>query len=324
MNFKFGLDPEFMLIHHNESSLCDGLKSAIDILPNKDNAIVKNGHSFYFDNVLAEIAVKPSKNKDEAISNIRSALHNLAKIIKPAKFIIRASGNYPKKELNCADAKIAGCNSEWNVYSLQEEFPPDEHVDQMDGYYQFKTPFRSAGGHIHIGRHSNNSEHLHSPEEVFAVIKMMDLFLAIPSIFLDTDETSKNRRKIYGHAGTHRITDYGLEYRSLGNFWLSSPEHVALIYDLTEFVINFVDQKKHEKFWSFDEELLDDDDPTLAYSCFGYDVNMLRDTINNCNKKEANKFMTFLSSYLPIELMTSIEKMSNKYLPDPYVAWSIE
>jgi hypothetical protein len=198
------------------------------------------------------------------------------------------------------------------------QFPPDEVVDLLDGYYQFKTPFRSAGGHIHLG-----SENLQDPMQVFSVIRMMDLFIGIPSIFLDTDDTSKERRRIYGHAGSHRVPDYGLEYRALGNFWLSSPELVGLMYDLSSFVLDFVGNNSHERFWSVDEDLLDEDDPSLAYSCFGYDVNMLKKSINTCNKKSAEKFMIFISNYLPSHLMQEIERLSGKPLQDPYVAWSI-
>lgn len=312
-SFSFGTDPEFMLTHNYE------LKSAISILPKKENAVTRDGHNYYFDNVLAEIAVKLANNKEEALRNVRSALHGLAQVIQPAKFIIKASSNYPKRELNCLDAKIAGCNPEWNVYSLQQVFPPNEDVDLLDGYYQFKTPFRSAGGHIHIG-----SDRLQDPMEAFSVIRMMDLFLGIPSLFLDTDETSKDRRKIYGHAGSHRIPDYGLEYRALGNFWLSSPEHVALMYDLTEFVLYFVEQKTHERFWTVNEDLLDEEDPSIAYSCSGYDVSMLRKAIDTCNRTEADKFMIFVSNYLPDRLLNEIDRLSGKVLPDPYSAWDIK
>ena len=310
--FSFGLDPEFMLMQDSE------LKSAISFLPKKENAISKNGNDFYFDNVLAEIAIKPANSKDEAITNIQSALQNLAKLIGSAKFVIKASGNYPKSELNCSDAKIAGCNPEWNVYSLQQVFPPDEDVDLLDGYYQFKTPFRSAGGHIHLG-----SDDLEDPMQVFGVIRMMDLFIGIPSIFLDTDETSKDRRRIYGHAGSHRVPEYGLEYRTLGNFWLSSPELVGLIYDLSSFVLDFVGNKHHERFWKINEDLLDEEDPSLAYSCVGYDVNALKKAINTCNKKLADKFMIFAGNYLPDNLLNEIDRLSGKPLQNPYDAWSI-
>lgn len=313
MSHTFGLDPEFMLTHH------DGLKSAIGVLPKKDHAVLKNGHGYYFDNVLAEIAVKPAKSKDEALGNIREALTGLSRIIKPAKFVIRASANYPKKELNCPDARIAGCNPEWDVYTLQCVFPPDEDVDLLDGYYQFKGPFRSAGGHIHLG-----AESLHDPAEVFNVVRMMDLFLGVPSIFLDTDETSKDRRRIYGHAGSHRIPDYGLEYRALGNFWLSSPELVALMYDLSAFVLDFVGNKGHERFWSVNEDLLDEDDPSVAYSCFGYDLKSLLKCINNCDRKQADKFMIFVNNFLPTRLLKEVQRLQGQPLKDPYEAWDLD
>jgi len=312
MSFTFGSDPEFMLTHHDE------LKSAIGILPKKENATVKNGNGYYFDNVLAEIAVKPAKSKDEALANVRDALTGLARLVSPGKFVIRASANYPKKELNCPDAKIAGCNPEWNVYTLQMVFPPDEDVDLQDGFYQFKGPFRSAGGHIHLG-----SERLLDPTEMFSVVRMMDLFVGIPSIFLDTDETSKERRRIYGHAGSHRSPEYGVEYRALGNFWFSSPELVALMYDLSAFTLKFVEQKLHERFWSVNEDLLDDDDPSIAYKCFGYDLKLLLKAINNCDRKQAEKFMMFVSNYLPTKLVAEIDRLSGRPLPDPYEAWNL-
>jgi hypothetical protein len=312
MNFSFGSDPEFMLTSQNE------LKSAIGILPKKERAIVKQNNHYYFDNVLAEIAIKPANTKDESIENIRKSLQGLSDAIGKNKFTIKASANYPKKELNCMDAKVAGCSPEWNVYTLECDYPPDEDVELLDGYFQFKTPFRSAGGHIHIG-----SNMLQDPSNAFSVVRMMDLFLGIPSIFIDTDPTSKARRRIYGHAGSHRTPEYGIEYRTLGNFWFSSPKIASLIYDLTKFSLNFVETKQHERFWSVDEDLLEED-PSEAYHCFGYDVNSLRRAIDTCDKKLAQKFMIFISNYLPENLFQEIEKLSGVNLPDPYIEWKIK
>lgn len=311
--FTFGLDPEFML------TLRDELKSAIGVLPKKDNAPERNGFRLYYDNVLAEIAVRPAKSRDEALANVRDGLTMLAHAVAPATFIVRASANYPKAELQGDEALIAGCNPEWDVYSLQIVEPPDDVVELHDGYYKFKIPFRSAGGHIHIG-----SEQLNDPMEVCNVVRMMDLFVGVPSLFLDTDPTSKDRRLAYGHAGTHRTPDYGVEYRPLGNFWLSSPTHVALMYDLTSFVLDFVAARKHEKFWSVDESLLDEEDPSVAYKCFGYDLKSLRRCINTCDRKAGEKFMMFVGNYLPVTLLKEIERLSGQTLPDPYLAWKIE
>lgn len=313
--FTFGSDPEFMIVQK------DQLKSAIGILAHKESPEMVNGHGFYYDNVLAEIATKPGSTRLEVVDNTRESLKILAKLLGPARFVVRASDEYPAKELKCDQARIAGCNPEWGVYSLQVIEPPERVVDFKDGYYYFKIPFRTAGGHIHLG-----SEFLSDPFEIFNVIRMMDLFIGVPSIFLDTDPTSKERRKAYGLAGSFRAPEEGnrLEYRPLGNFWFSSPEHVELIYDLCAFVLQFVEEGSHLKFWSVNEDLLDEQDTSMAHICTGYDVAALQKCINSCDKKQAAKFMLVVNNYLPADLHNRIEALSGKDLPDPYVSWGLE
>jgi hypothetical protein len=50
----------------------------------------------------------------------------------------------------------------------------------------------------------------------------MDVYLALPSLFIDTDTF---RRTLYGKAGAHRLKQYGInavgaEYRTLGPWWV--------------------------------------------------------------------------------------------------------
>jgi hypothetical protein len=304
MEFTFGTDPEFMI------ERWDKLQSAIGLLPKKDSALARSGSKFYYDNVLAEIAVKPAKSKEEAVENIGAALKNLARLVKPSSILLRASAKYPVGQMGDKDAKIAGCNPEWNVYTLKCVLPPEEVIE--------KTTFRTAGGHIHIG-----ADGLDEPIMAFDVIRMMDLFVGIPSVFMDRDETSKDRRKVYGHAGSHRSTDYGIEYRTLGNFWYASPAHVEVIYDLTRFVLQFVQDGGHKKFWSLNESLLDSDDPSKAYSCNGYDASLLQRAINNCDKKLAEKFMMFISNYIEEDIYDKIDNLSNLSKTNVYEAWGI-
>lgn len=313
--FSFGSDPEFMIVQN------DLLKSAIGILRPKESPEKISGHGFYYDNVLSEIATKPGNNRQEVVNNTRESLNILAELVSPYRFTIKAAAEYPAKELKCDQAKIAGCNPEWSVYSLQVIEPPERIVDFKDGYFYFKVPFRTAGGHIHLG-----SELLNDPFEIFNVLRMMDLFIGVPSIFMDTDPTSKDRRKAYGLAGSFRAPEEGnrLEYRPLSNFWFSSPEHVELIYDLSAFVLQFVEEKGHQKFWSLNEDLLDEQDTSIAHVCTGYDVAALQKCINSCDKKQASKFMLIVENYLPTNLYRRIEALSGKELPDPYVAWEIE
>ena len=305
MGFTFGSDPEFILTKNSFP------KSAIGILPKKTSAIPFKGNFIYYDNVLAEIAIKPGRNKQEVIENTKISLTRLAEIIHPIKFDISCAEDYPDRELRHEEARIAGCNPEWDVYSLQCILPPEEVIS--------KTPFRTAGGHIHLG-----ASFLREPLSIFNTVRMMDLFIGVPAVFLDVDPMTKKRKKVYGQAGSHRVTDYGLEYRSLGNFWFASPEYMGLIYDLSDFVLNFVQDELHNKFWSVDDSLLDDEDPSKAYCCFGYDVELLKKCINSCDVDLAKKFMTFISHYLPNDIIKSIENLSSKrYLPNPYSAWGI-
>jgi hypothetical protein len=306
--FTFGLDPEFMLCKDGK------LVSAISCLPSKEKK-----KPYYYDNVLAEIIVEPASSKLDAVKNTRKSLRDLTKVLpKNIKFTIKSSTDYPSSELNCSESKIVSCNPEFNVYTLQKVFPPDEDVEFKDGYYQFKYPLRTAGGHIHVG-----SEFLQGSLDALNIIRIMDLFVGIPSLYLDTDTTSKRRKKLYGHAGSHRIQDHGVEYRTLGNFWISSPELFELIYDLTDFSYNFIHQGLHEKFWTINEDALDSDDPSMAFTCTGYDVDYLQKAINNCDKKMADKFLLFIQNYLPKNLIEKIESLSNKPLPDPYESWEI-
>ncbi|MCW8826503.1 MAG: hypothetical protein OQK78_08770, partial [Gammaproteobacteria bacterium] len=49
------------------------------------------------------------------------------------------------------------------------------------------------------------------------VVKAMDLYLGVPSVLIDPDN---DRRELYGKAGAYRNKPYGLEYRTLSNFWI--------------------------------------------------------------------------------------------------------
>lgn len=303
MNFKFGSDPEFFLIRNEES------KSAIGILPSKKNCWDKNGNKFYYDNVLAEIAIRPGNNLNEVLKSTHEALKELSSLAFPATFEIKAAGYMPDSELLDKEAQNAGCEPEYDVYSLKLVTPPEDIIS--------KTSFRTAGGHIHLGVKNATIYKL------FDIIRMMDLFVGVPSIFLDTDPFAKKRKNIYGKSGSHRVPNHGLEYRALGNFWFSSPAHVSLIYRLTEFTLNFVDQDFHKKFWSTNESLLNGEDPSLVFNCFGYDLELLRTCLDEYDLDLAEKFMTFISNYLPDNLLKEIGDLALKTLPDPYQTWKI-
>ncbi len=315
--FTFGSDPEFALTYKNR------LKSAIGVLPEKDKSIKMQGHAFYFDNVLAEISIRPSASKGEAVETFRQSLKMLAEVIHPIRPSIQASMMYPTSELKSKKAQEAGCVAEYSAYSLARIMPPKDFVvkDEDTEEMRHVTPFRTVGGHVHLGAEEGPLQHgMLTPY----VVKMMDLFLGVPELFFNKDKTSKDRRQVYGVAGSHRRPVYGVEYRPLSNFWLSSPLYVALVYDLSEFALSFVAKNGHLKFWEIADELLDEDDPSVAHHCYGYDAHKLCYALDYYDTKAAEPFMTFISSYLPRRLSRSIEDAVNHRPEELYKEWGIE
>lgn len=85
-----------------------------------------------------------------------------------------------------------------------------------------KIRFRACGGHIHYGSQYAVSVSKDS-KKLEELVKMMDLFAGNTMVLLDRDPSNIRRRKYYGRAGEYRIKKYGIEYRTLSNFWLRHP-----------------------------------------------------------------------------------------------------
>lgn len=84
---------------------------------------------------------------------------------------------------------------------------------------------RTAGGHVHFG-----FDHLGTwntdNQKILGV--MCDYFLALPAMLIDPDD---RRRELYGKAGACRWKPYGIEYRTLSNFWIFDEANRRFVYD---------------------------------------------------------------------------------------------
>ena len=306
---SFGSDPEFML---EDSS--GNLKSAIGVIPGtKDERHdIQDGHAVYYDNVLAECSMRPGNTKAEVVGSFQQCLQRFAEVAAPNKLALRASGHFPESELEHEDAQAFGCDPEFCAYALNVIIPPE-----------CAGTFRSAGGHMHIGfdggKDFESGDGKHTDEEVeelniavawnrIWVVRMADIFVGIPSLFLDQDPTSQDRRQLYGVAGSHRACpDYGVEYRSLGNFWLGRPSLVELMYDLAEHCVKIVmEDRSHEKIWeAVDEE-------------------SLRQTINTWSMEGAETHLQQAVKLLPKGLATRLQQEREKENGDFYEQWKIK
>lgn len=87
---------------------------------------------------------------------------------------------------------------------------------------------------MHIGfiPHSGNDALVKSIDTRIEVIKALDCMCSIPATVLDRSKGATERKKLYGRAGNFRPKKYGVEYRSLSNFWVNSRLCCRLMYCL--------------------------------------------------------------------------------------------
>jgi hypothetical protein len=254
MNFRLGSDPELMLRRPDTKELV----SAIPVIregKGEGRPLDDTGeNSVLHDNVLVEFNTKPADSEDEFLGTIGTTLKNISSLVKKQglELHLQASADFPAMELANPEASVFGCEPDFNAWILApNQVPPDAA----------EKPFRSAGGHLHIGKSANDKLNAILDDDYgkVDVVKVLDIFCGIPSVFLDTDKTAPARRALYGGAGAHRPKPYGVEYRALGNWWLRSPSYVKLVYQLVKAALtHLVDGKMEELIKAIGEDKVQD------------------------------------------------------------------
>ncbi len=222
VTLKVGADPELFLKKGGK------LISAHDLLPGtKDNPYPVSKGAIQVDGTAAEFNIDPSLSKTEFVDNLTTVMRELKQRLAPdVSLEAIPTAEFGSLYLNSLPPQAVelGCSSDSNAFTSKVNAKPDGNL-----------PFRTGSGHIHIGWTSGVSEndpnHVNICEDV---IKLCDLYLGIPSLFLDTDS---KRRQLYGKAGAYRSKPYGVEYRVLSNFWLRSAESQRWVYDCVKLVI---------------------------------------------------------------------------------------
>jgi hypothetical protein len=228
LQITMGADPEMFLSKDGDyvavQPYIDGTKDNPQMLPSR----LGNAQR---DNVAIEFGVKPAASKLEFIQNIGTTLKELMDLLpEGVELNVIPSAHFPKAELTHMECQEFGCSPDFNAWTMDMNDVPEGAAEGT---------FRSCGGHIHIGMPEGYTL---SDEWRWAVIRGMDTVLGILATFLDSSDAAVARRELYGKAGCYRPTDYGVEYRSLSNFWIKSPKLVELMYDLTNLVVNMVEE----------------------------------------------------------------------------------
>lgn len=265
----FGSDPEFMV------SVDGQITSAIPFFEfNKEESAIpvklEDGLTLYPDNVNLEFSMPYGLTTEQSVDNFRKLAQKGNDFLKKnnARLIARASHYFNNKDIEHFHAKRVGCSVEYCAYDMAPCDPPD--LKNMT--------FRSAGGHIHVGRNdykTTTETFLLNFESKMAGVRAMDWFVGTALALMDNDPSAPERKRLYGKSGRHRGENlrYGFEYRTPSNYWVSRPELVSFVDRLTRFTM--------EECIKNMESFLDD----------SRDLGVVRLIIDSDDKNEAKSFI---------------------------------
>ncbi|AUR99150.1 COOH-NH2 ligase-type 2 [Vibrio phage 1.262.O._10N.286.51.A9] len=207
-----GSDPE-IFITKDDGTPWGGLQTGITgTKENPQNtdygAIQVDGMALEYNTVPTDSVEFWGHYHDKALEHINTCAKSIG--CKHSKASLLYFDKYMDSVSTTEDETIFGCSPDHNADTMKENLMPDN-----DGSIKFRT----TGGHVHIGL-SKWSDLSSGVEHQLAqkVIYVCDLLLGVPSI--KADKNGLPRRKLYGSAGAYRIKPYGVEYRTLSNFWV--------------------------------------------------------------------------------------------------------
>jgi hypothetical protein len=198
-----GSDPEAFVqqggVIHHCINILGGTKDAPRFV--RDGAVQE-------DNVLFEFNTDPTDDPVVFCERVQAVLDQGRDILLFAglKLRERLSSHVYGAEMDFFPEKAFefGCTPDYNAFTGAVN-PRPEATEQR---------LRTAGGHVHIG-YSHLTTVTESNQR--AVINLCDYLLGLPSLLEDTDS---RRRELYGKAGACRFKSYGVEYRTLSNYWI--------------------------------------------------------------------------------------------------------
>lgn len=212
-----GADPEMFIIDKKHK---DKVISSIPIIPGKKNhawrdASWPEGFGVEIDNILVEYNIPPVTNSVDFINAVNFMKGKIREIVKKVNknYDIEcvASRDVDDDQLQDEEAKLFGCDPDFNAYTESQNEKPDGERGSL----------RSAGAHIHIGYNHYNTR------TSLILVKNLDYLLGVASVLIDPD---KKRRTLYGKAGAFRLQNWGVEYRTLSSYMFSSDVLLNIVW----------------------------------------------------------------------------------------------
>ncbi len=251
-NVTIGSDVEVFLSFQGEPvsavGLIDGDKEKpVEFLP---------GYGMQRDNVMAEFNIPPIQlgDKEGFAKALKTCLDHLRTIIPPTLDILIEPGvEMHEMDLQDPEACTFGCSPFFDIYkNLHDNQTNEERI-----YAEDVGNFRFAGGHIHIGwqgsclAYSKATGVVYDQEEwdkKMLVAALCDKYLLLPSYFEDGNDL---RRHYYGKPGKVRPKPYGVEYRSLSNYFVRSEDMMKKIMSRLMHITSLVNSIPPQEYLAF-------------------------------------------------------------------------
>lgn len=208
---KIGCDPELFIKEDDRVISFHG----------KINGKVKEPVKFGYGQVLEdgcalEFNLPPALSCEEFDRGIEEMLRDIK---SKWDYTTKSYHEFSNEEIDSPLCWESGCSSSINAINGLK-IPS---VRYYDG-------FRACGGHVHLGWDNPNK----AARQRVGI--MCDYYLGLPSILMDKEGLA--RRKVYGKAGDIRYKPYGIEYRSLSNFWIFESKHREWVYSQAVKAVN--------------------------------------------------------------------------------------
>lgn len=248
-----GSDPECFVVDKHDKVIPSYLflksKEENDKTMKTNEAITKGAtsvgsgvQSIFWDGFQAEFNVYASNclswTVDSTFIGLKTLLKKAREYNPDAKLSLKTVVDIDADVLNNAlpEHVAFGCMPSFNAYGMTGI--------KEDGR---KVPFRSTGGHIHLGLDNTNHD------KNVQYVKALDKILGVACVSLFAKYDDPRRRIMYGLAGEYRTPAHGIEYRSLSNAWLSHPLIMNIVFELSRRCISTV-REDVIQYWDSTEE----------------------------------------------------------------------
>lgn len=245
-----GADPEFFFENNNR------IVESAKVVPEKGIQVPfleergSNIGTIIRDGFQGEFNLHPHTCRESFAHMVRSLFMK----VKGMGYKVKLGAGYWVPDTMFADltraSKEFGCVPSFNTYG--------EETEKKDAATYM---FRPAGGHIHLG-----VEFAGETTRIKRLVRVLDVLLGNSAVCVDQDELQVERRLNYGRAGEYRIKPYGVEYRTLSNFWLGNNRKLS-------FALGLARQAVTIEYHGLSDELL-----ALV------DESKIREAINNNDK----------------------------------------